>query len=103
MASRKDEANLEKVFTDNELQYGYPILFSRTKKNGITIREFYSPIPLFIWEDKKARLCHSFNCHLINPEIEYGGKNANNGKYIRLYSAPGINKKDRGILYANDL
>jgi len=98
LASRRDEANLEKVFSDTELQHGCPILFSRTKQNEVIIRDFYSPIPLYIWEQKKAKLCHMFNSHFVNPEIEYRGKNS---KYIRLHTAPGIVKKDRGLLYDN--
>lgn len=105
ISARQDEANLIVAFTAKDLRNGYPILITRYKVKGtdITIREFYSPIPLKIWKDRKEELADQMNIHFVEPAITYGGKGNNNGNRIRLYTAPGKNRVDRGKLYDDEL
>ncbi len=105
VSARQDEANITVAFTAKDLRNGYPILTTRYKVKGadITIREFYSPIPLKIWKDRKEELADQMNVHFVEPAITYGGKRNNNGNRIRLYTAPGKNQIDRGKLYDDEL
>lgn len=105
LSARQDEANLIVAFTAKDLRNGYPILITRYKVKGtdITIREFNSPIPLKIWKDRKEELADQMNVHFVEPAITYGGKGNNNGNRIRLYTAPGKNRVDRGKLYDDEL
>lgn len=105
VSARRDEANLIVAFTAKDLRNGHPILISRYKVRGtdIIIREFYSPIPLKIWKDRKEELADQMNVHFVEPSITYGGKENNNGNRIRLYTAPGKNRVDRGKLYDDEL
>lgn len=97
LTARKDEADLMFVFDKKELINGCPILIQKkTFKNGITIREFYSKIPMEKWQERKEALADIFNVHIVG-EIEYGGKS--NGNKILIKTAKGRKAKDRGVLY----
>ena len=97
LTARKDEADLMFVFDKKELINGCPILiYKRTLKNGVTIREFYSKIPMSRWRERKETLADVFNVHFVG-EIEYGGKS--NGNRILIKTAKGRKAKDRGVLY----
>lgn len=105
VSARQDEANLIVAFTAKDLRNGHPILITRYKISGtdITIREFYSPIPLNVFRARKEELADQMNVHFVEPSITYGGKGNNNGNRIRLYTAPGKNRVDRGKLYDDEL
>lgn len=105
MTARCDEGNLIIAFTVKDLRNGHPLLISRKKITGtdITIREFFSNIPMNIWVDRKEELADQMNVHFVEPCIEYGGKKKDNGKRIRLYTAPGRKRLERGDLYDSEL
>lgn len=97
LTARKDESDLIFVFDKKELINGCPILiYKRTLKNGVTVREFYSKIPMSRWQEQKEVISDVFNLHFI-ADIEYGGKS--NGNRILIKTAKGRKAKDRGILY----
>lgn len=105
MTARRDEADLMIAFTEKDLRNGYPLLISRKKIKGtnVTIREFYSNIPLKTWIDRKEELADQMNVRFVEPCIEYGGKRNDNGNRIRLYTTPGRKRSERGNLYDNEL
>lgn len=105
MASRRDEAHLIVAFTAKDLRNGHPILIKRTKVKGtnVTIREFYSNIPMKTWIDTKEAIADQMNVHFVEPSIEYGGKKKNNGNRICLYTAPSRKRIERGNLYDDEL
>lgn len=97
LTARKDEADLMFVFDKKELINGCPMLiYKRTLKNGVTVREFYSKIPMSRWQEQKEVIADVFNVHFI-CDIEYGGKS--NGNKILIKTAKGRKAKDRGVLY----
>lgn len=105
MTARRDETDLIIAFTEKDLRNGHPLLISREKIKGtnVTIREFFSNIPMKTWADRKAELADQMNVHFVEPCIEYGGKRNDNGNRIRLYTAPGRKRPERGNLYDNEL
>lgn len=105
IAARKDESDLIVAFSESDLRNGHPILIKRKKIKGtsVTVREFYSCIPMKIWVQKKDDLADQMNIHFVEPSIEYGGKHNDNGNRIRLYTAPGRKRPERGILYDNEI
>jgi hypothetical protein len=105
MASRRDEAHLIVAFTVKNLRNGHPILIKRTKIKGtnVTIREFYSNIPMKAWIETKEAIADQMNVHFVEPSIEYGGKKKNNGNRVCLYTAPSRKPTDRGDLYDDEL
>lgn len=100
LTARKDENKLMVAFSAKDLRNGCPILISKKKVKGtdVIVREFYSNIPYEIWIEKKEAVADTMNVHFVE-EIQYGGKNNNNGKRIVIKTAKGRKPKDRGILY----
>lgn len=97
----KDEADMNLVFGDKrDIKNQSPILiYKKTiRKKGVTIREFYSAIPMERWQEKKESISDRLNVHIIG-EIEYGGKNNNKGNRIMIKSAKGRKSIKRGVLY----
>lgn len=101
----QDEANLVVTFTEKDLRNGHPLLIKRIKIKGtdVTIREFYSNIPMKIWKERKEELADQMNVRFVEPSIEYGGKTSSNGNKIRLYTAPERKRPERGDLYDSEL
>lgn len=93
-----DEANVQMAFTKDELRNGSPILINKKKiKNtDVTEREFYTNIPLRIWNKRIDDLSDSLNVHFVE-EIRYGGKS--NGKRIIICTAPSRDLPNRNTLY----
>ena len=96
-----DEANVQMAFTKDELRNGSPILISKKKiKNtDVTEREFYTNIPLRIWNKRIDDLSDSLNAHFVE-EIRYGGKS--NGKRIIISTAPSRDLPSRATLYDDE-
>ena len=101
LTARLDESNLIIAFGERDLRNGCPILMKKKqdKETGITIREFYSNTPLKRWVDSKDEIADSMDIHFVKPDIEYGGKNKDNGKRIVLYTAKGRKPTEREVLY----
>lgn len=100
LTARRDEAKLMIAFSAKDLRNGCPILISKKKAKGtdVTVREFYSNIPYDVWIEKKEAVADAMNVHFVE-EIQYGGKNNNNGKRIVIKTAKGRKPADRGVLY----
>ena len=98
LAARKDEALIQMAFKEKELRNGSPILIYKRedKKTGITVREWYSPIPMNLWVDRKEEIADAMNIHFVQ-NFRYGGKS--NGNRIVMYSAEGREASSRGVLY----
>ncbi len=98
----RDEADMSVIFGDKRdmIKNQTPILIYKKKdgKTGVTVREFYTTIPMECWQNKKAAICDKLNIHLIG-DICYGGKKKNTGYKIHLESATGRKPIDRGVLY----
>jgi len=88
LVARKDEANIQMAFGEKELRNGSPILmYKRKEKNrNITVREWYSPIPMKLWNERQEEIADAMNLHFIEP-FKYGGKS--NGNRIVMHSAEG--------------
>lgn len=101
LTARRDEGDLIIAFNERDLQNGCPILIRKTqdKKTRVVIREFYSNTPFKRWVESKNEIEDSMNVHFVKPNIEYGGKNKDNGKRILLYTAKGRKRMERGVLY----
>lgn len=102
ITARKDEADLQKAFTPQELRNGCPVLMDkkRIKGNKVTMREFYSDIPMKVWIERKEAIETCMNCHFIG-ELQYGGKA--DGRRIVMHTAQGIKRLSRGDLYDEEL
>lgn len=102
VSARKDEADLQQAFIKEDLRNGAPILMNKKKVKGsnVTMREFYSPIPLDIWNTRKNAIADSLNIHFVE-EIQYGGKA--DGRRIVIFTAPGRTSTERGNLYDEEL
>lgn len=101
ITAMKDEGDMNLVFGDRrDVKNQPPILISKKviKKKDVTVRKFYSTIPMKRWQEKKEVICDIMNIHIIG-EIEYGGKHNNNGNYIVIKSARGRKPTERGVLY----
>ena len=72
----------------------------RNVKGDVTIREFYSDIPMKSWIEKKEELADAFNCHFVGEQIFYGGKS--DGKRIVIVTAKGRKPVPRGNLYDDE-
>lgn len=96
--ARKDEALMQMAFEEKELRNGSPILMykRKDKKTGVTIREWYSPIPMKLWVEHQEEIADAMNIHFIQ-NFRYGGKS--NGSRIVMYSAEGREATARGVLY----
>ena len=97
-----DEANVEIAFSRDELRNGCPTLINkkRIKDTDVILREFYSNIPLRIWNRRTEELSDSLNVHFVE-EIQYGGKS--DGKRIVIRTAPSRELPQRITLYDDEL
>ena len=100
-AARKDEALIQMAFNKKELRNGSPILIykRKDKKTGVTVREWYSPIPMNLWVERQEEIADAMNIHFVQ-NFRYGGKS--NGNRIVMYSAEGREAISRGVLYDDD-
>lgn len=98
--ARRYENKLMVAFSAKDLRNGCPLLISKRKIRGadVTVCEFYSNIPYAVWIDKKEAIADAMNIHFVE-EIQYGGKNNNNGKIIAIKTAKGRKPINRGTLY----
>ena len=96
--AQKDEALIQMAFKEKELRNGSPILIykRKDKKTGVTIREWYSPIPMNLWVERQEEIADAMNIHFVQ-NFRYGGKS--NGNRIVMYSAEGREAISRGVLY----
>jgi hypothetical protein len=101
MTARKDEANLQEAFEPQELRNGSPVLMDkkRIKGSNVTMREFYSNIPMITWIERQEEIVDSMNIHFVE-KLKYGGKS--NGKRIVMYTAQGRGVTSRGKLYDDE-
>lgn len=99
--ARKDEALIQMAFKEKELRNGSPILIykRKDKKTGVTVREWYSPIPMNLWIERQEEIADAMNVHFVQ-NFCYGGKS--NGNRIVMYSAEGREATSRGVLYDDD-
>lgn len=102
--AQKFEKILSIVFS---LSYDYecPIMRSckTNRHNGVTVYEFYSEIPKSKWEDNHESIAEKKNIHFVAPRITYGGKRADDGNFIKLYTQKGILPPERGIMRDTEL
>ncbi len=98
LTARKDEALIQMAFKEKELRNGSPILIykRKDKKTGVTIREWYSPIPMNLWVERQEEIADAMNIHFVQ-NFRYGGKLS--GNRIVMYSAEGREATSRGVLY----
>lgn len=98
LTARKDEVALMIAFEPKELRNGCPILMSKKKLKGTSAikREYYSDIPLYVWEEKKNAIADAMNIRFVE-EIQYGGRA--NGKRIVIYTISGRKAESKGKLY----
>lgn len=98
LTARKDEVALMIAFEPKELRNGCPILMSKKKLKGTSVikREYYSDIPLYVWEEKKNAIADAMSIRFVE-EIQYGGRA--NGKRIVLYTTSGRKAESREKLY----
>lgn len=103
--SSKDEADMKLVFGNKTgTKVEYPILIYKKiiRKKAVTIREFYTSIPMAIWQEKKEAISDRLNIRIIG-DLEYGGKHNNKGNHIIIKSAKGRKGIKRGVLYDDTL
>jgi len=88
LTARKDEANIQMAFKEGELRNGSPILMykRKDKKTGITVREWYSHIPMKLWVERQDEIADAMNIHFIE-KFRYGGDS--DGNRIVMCSAKG--------------
>lgn len=101
LTARKDEADVAEAFEFRELRNGCPILMNkkRIKGSNVTMREFYSNIPMETWVKRQEAIADSMNVHFVES-LRYGGKA--NGRRIIMYTAPGRKPVSRGNLYDDE-
>ena len=101
VTARKDEADLQEAFDRQELRNGCPILMDkkRIKGSNVTMREFYSNIPMKTWIERQEEIADSMNVHFVE-KLKYGGKS--NGKRIVMHTAQGREITARGKLYDDE-
>lgn len=101
LTARKDEALIQMAFKEKELRNGSPILIykRKDKKTGVTIREWYSPIPMNLWVERQEVIADAMNIHFVQ-NFRYGGRS--NGNRFVMYSAEGREATSRGVLYDDD-
>jgi hypothetical protein len=95
----KDESNLKLVFGNKrDIEYMTPILIYKRyiKNKGVTVREFYTTIPMKEWLDKKESISDSLNITIVG-DIEYGGNNDGNRIIFKSVKCRKLVKKD--VLY----
>lgn len=101
LTARKDEALIQMAFKEKKLRNGSPILIykRKDKKTGVTIREWYSPIPMNLWVERQEVIADAMNIHFVQ-NFRYGGRS--NGNRFVMYSAEGREATSRGVLYDDD-
>lgn len=100
LTARKDEVALLIAFEPQELRNGCPILINKKRQKGTRVirREYYSDIPLHIWEKRKNAIADAMNIRFVVEELQYGGRRAN-GKRIVIYTSSGRKAENRETLY----
>ena len=88
LTARKDEVNIQMAFKEGELRNGSPILMykRKDKKTGVTVREWYSHIPMKLWVERQEEIADAMNIH-FTEKFRYGGKS--DGNRIVMCSAKG--------------
>lgn len=101
ITAQKDEGDIEEAFDTQDLRNGCPILMNKKhiKGSNVTMREFYSSIPMKRWIEKTDDIADSMSVHFVE-KMKYGGKS--NGKRIVIYTAPGRDATTRGRLYDDE-
>ena len=101
VSALRDEADVRMAFSKDELRNGSPILINKKKIKGTDVieREFYSNIPMRIWNKRTEELSDLLNAHFVE-EIRYGGKS--NGKRIVICTAPSRDLPNRTTLYDDE-
>ena len=99
--AEKEEANIISAFIHVKVMNQPPILWSKKtdRRTGVTVREFYTNQPMYIWKEKMEDIEDAFSGRLVGKKLEYGGKNHEDGKKIIMHMAKGRQGKDRGIMY----
>lgn len=102
LSAISDEANIEIAFSRDELRNGCPILINKKRIKGTDViqREFYSNVPLRVWNHRIESLADALNVHFVE-EISYGGKC--NGRRILICTAPSRDLPKRDTLYDDEL
>lgn len=100
LRARGDEADIENAFHNLSVRDKKIILVKkrRLKKNGGTVREFCTTIPMEEWNKNKEALADQLNVSFVE-EFEYGGKGNRNGRRIVMKSIDGRKPTSKGILY----
>lgn len=103
LTARKDESALQEAFNTQQLRNGCPILINkkRVKGTNVTMREFYTSIPLKIWLENQDTICDCMNIRIVE-KIRYGGRYNANGRKILLHTAPGRKTTERSSLYDDE-
>lgn len=103
LTARKEESALEEAFNTQQLRNGCPILINkkRIKGTNVTIREFYTSIPLKIWQENQDTICDCMNVHIVE-KIRYGGRYNANGRRVIMRTAPSRKTKERSSLYDDE-
>lgn len=101
LTARNDEDDLYIAFVRGESYRYCPILISKVhdKDTKVTVREFHSNIPIKRWKENKESIADVMNVHFVKPDLEYGGRNKDNGKRILMYTAKSRKVPERGNLY----
>lgn len=73
LTARKDEILIRMAYMDKELRNGSPILVfkHKDKQTGVTIREWYSPLPMKLWVERQNEISDALNINII--ELKYAG------------------------------
>lgn len=102
LTARKDEVALMIAFSPKDLRNGCPILMSRKKieETNVTRREFYSDIPLHIWEERENAIADALNIR-FTQRTQYGGRA--NGKRIVMYTVNSRLPADMGNIIDKEL
>ena len=97
LTAMKDEMDIQEAFAKDELRNGCPILLKKKKVRGskVTMREWYSAIPLHVWNERRTDISDSMNIQIVE-ELNYS---KGNGRKIVMYSVRGREKISRGELY----
>ncbi len=95
LVSRKDEALMQTVFTKQLLRSGYPILMKKYKrKDGVTVRIFYTPICFNDWIDRREAICDIFSVHYVGEGLRY-----EEGSRVVMFTQKGRKLPERGDIY----
>jgi hypothetical protein len=102
--AKNDEAKMCLVFgSKRDVKNQPPILIrkKRDRKSNVTIREFYTTIPMKRWKENKDAICDILDSRMIG-DILYGGKKHNKGNRIYFESAKGRITTEREIMYDDE-